>query len=68
MADALTLEQLQLRRKVVVKKLEKMAREHAPISEFTKAEKYLKLLDKRIERATTSQSAEQTDPITQGSL
>ena len=51
MADGLTLEQLQLHRKAVVKKLEMMARKHAPISEFEKAEKYLKLLDKRIERA-----------------
>ena len=59
MADVLTLEQLRRQRKAVVKKLEKMAREHAPIGEFTKTEKYLKLLDKRIERATTSQSAEQ---------
>lgn len=51
MADVLTLEQLRRQRKDVVKKLEKMAREHAPIGEFTKTEKYLKLLDKRIERS-----------------
>ena len=55
MADALTLEQLQLHRKAVVKKLETMSREHAPISEFTKTEKYLKLLDKRIERAESKE-------------
>lgn len=51
MADVLTLEQLRRQRKAVVKKLEKMAREHAPIEEFTKAEKYLKFLDRRIERS-----------------
>lgn len=55
MADVLTLEQLRRQRKVVVKKLETMAREHAPISEFTKTEKYLKLLDKRIERAESKE-------------
>lgn len=56
MADVLTLEQLKHQRKTVVKKLEKMAREHAPIEEFTKTEKYLKLLDRRIEKAEHAQT------------
>lgn len=56
MGDVLTLEQLKHQRKTVVKKLEKMAREHAPIEEFTKTEKYLKLLDRRIEKAERAQT------------
>ena len=55
MADVLKLERLQLRRKAVVKKLETMARKYAPTSEFMKAEEYLKLLDKRIERAESKE-------------
>ena len=56
MADVLTVEQLKNRRAAVKKTLESMVRAGAGADEFSNMEKYLKLLDKRIERAEQVQT------------
>ena len=51
MKDPLNLDQLKKQRSAVKKKIEDLARRGAEKAEIEKAEKYLKLLDKRIERS-----------------
>ena len=51
MKDPLNLDQLKKQRAAVKKKIEDLARRGAEKAEIEKAEKYMKLLDKRIERS-----------------
>lgn len=50
MRDPLTIDQLRDQRAAVKQKIEQLARRGAEKSEIEKAETYLKLLDKRLER------------------
>lgn len=52
MKDPLNIEQLRRQRTAIKKKLERMVRDGASAEEFGKMEKYLKLLDRRIEIQT----------------
>ena len=51
MKDTLTIDQLKIQRAATKKRLEIMVRAGAEKAEVEKVEKYLKLLDKRIERS-----------------
>lgn len=51
MKDTLTIDQLKIQRAATKKRLEIMVRSGASAAEVKKAEDYLKLLDKRIERS-----------------
>lgn len=51
--DPLTIDQLRRQRSAVKKKLEDLARKGASPEELRKVEKYMKLLDKRIDRIET---------------
>ena len=51
MKDPMNHDQLKAQRTAFKKKIEEMVRKGAPADEVKKAEDYLKLLDKRIERS-----------------